>query len=173
MPTIGKPKVNFKVLDSNDPQVLLVGDFSNWLFLRNKPSVISITLPGASQPIEYSFVKGTINMYDSKSLYNTCSECDYSDLNDGVYKITLRSSPDTFFHEAYYLKTDVIELQIAKRLVDIGFQYNETNESKYREINKIKDYLNGAKARVQLGYISEGIKFFDEAKKLINKCNNC
>lgn len=173
MAEIGAPNILVKVLESHDPQLLLIGDFSTWSFIKSKPATISITLPGAGKPITYSFVKGTINSYNSQTLETSCSECEYSDLNDGVYSILVKGSPDTFNYETHYLKTDVLELELAKRTIDIGFQYTSEAKSKMEELDKARFYLESAKANVQLGFISDGNRAFEEAQKIVKKCNSC
>lgn len=170
---IGKPKILAKVLDSNNPQILLVADFSDWLFLKNKPATISITMPGSNKPQVYSFVKGSINKYNSKTLYSDCSECDESNLPDGIYKIRIDASPNTFFYEFHYLKADSLKLQLAKKIVDIGLVYTEEAKRKMEEIEKIKFYLYEAESNAMLGFISDAQKAFSEAQNLLDRCNNC
>lgn len=175
MPEVGSVKIYAKVLESNDPKLLLVADASDWFVIKNKPSVIEITLPGAATPISYAFVKGSINIYNSKTLQLGCDECDdeYGDLPDGVYKLKISGSPDTFFYEFYYLKTDVTRLELDKKRIAIGFQYSEEARTKNDALKKIEFYLDTAQAQVRLGYIAEGNKYFQEAQNLLRKCNNC
>lgn len=170
---VGKPNILVKFLDSKDPQLLLIADFSTWSFIKSKPAVIEITLPGSSEPIIYSFVKGSINSYNSQTLYTNCSECEYSDLPDGIFSATIKGSPDTFNYETHYLKTDVLELELSKRTIDIGFQYTSEAKSKMEELDKARFYLESAKANVQLGFISDGNRAFEEAQKIIRKCSSC
>lgn len=167
------PKINiaFDVFTGGDPYTIKIGDYSEWLTIKNSPAVAEITLPGASDPIIYSFVKGAINSYNSTTLYNDCIECEESQLPDGIYNITIRGEGG-HFKQKYYLKTDVIDLEIGKKLIELGFVYTDTVKSKYEYIQQIKFHLDSAKANTTEGYIKDASKHFAEAQKMI-KCNNC
>lgn len=174
MPNAGTVNLKLKFVDSNDSEQLLIADYSEWFIVENFPAYIFITLPGASDPITYTFNKHTINSFNSKTLYLGCSECDegLSDLPDGVYKAKIQSSYEQFSNEAYYLKTDKLRKELNKRYIEIGFQYTDEAKTKIKELFKIEYYINSAKARVAEGYISDAHKFFEEAQKL-SSCKNC
>lgn len=167
------PRINiaFDVFSSGDPKTLKVGDYSDWLTIKNDPSVIKITVPGAQSPVTYSFVKGAINSFNSTSLYMACSECDEADLSDGIYFLRVEGAGG-HFAEKYYLKTDVLQLEIDKKIINLGFSYTDEVKSKWEQIEKILFYLESAKARTKEGDIREAHRFFSEAQTLTN-CKNC
>ena len=173
----GKINIDFAVLNSYDPALLLVGDFSDWKHIYQKPSIIEITLPGSSQAISYSFVKRTINSFNSSTLYLNCSDCDgYSPLPDGVYTIVVKGSPDKFYRKRYYLKIDTLRLELDKIYVGAGVAYNE-NDKEYREaLANIEFKLDVAQAHTRSGNIRKANAFFKDAQCLVEKykqCKNC
>lgn len=175
------PKINidFQVINSYDPAVLLVGDFSQWHHIENKPSIIEITVPGASTPIAFSFVKKTINAINGSALNLGCDSCNdaaYPDLPDGIYTITLKGSPDTFNKKRYYLKLDQTRLELDKVYVASGLKYNPANKSYRDALSTIEFYLRVAEAHTRRGDIGKAKTFFNEAQSLLRKykeCKNC
>lgn len=100
MPELGKIRVDFQVITSNDPKILMVADFSEWKHIVGLPAVISITLPGARNPIQHNLIKNKINGFNSNTLGLTCetgcTDPEYQDLPDGIYTICVEGSPNKF-----------------------------------------------------------------------------
>lgn len=177
---IGKINIDFQVVHSGDPKIIMVADFSSWLYIETEPAVISITLPGSHNPIQFNFEKNKINGFNSNNLgigcsYN-CDEPEYADLPDGIYDIKLEASPNTFNKQRYYLKTDKIQLELDELLVKLGFTYNEKDKDKINNLQLIDFLLMVARAAIRLGDIPKASEHFNEALKLIEKtkeCKNC
>ena len=122
MNTVGQIKIDFQVIESDRPKYLTIGDLSTWLYASNKPSYISITLPGSKKAITYSWLKNAINTFNSHNLglsclSGDCTEETYTDLPDGIYTICLKSGFEDIEEVKYYLKTDRTKLEIAKTIV--------------------------------------------------------
>lgn len=96
MPEVGKPVINFQMINTNDPKILIVADYSEWLHIENQPAVLSIKLPGSKKYIQFNFVKNKFNAFNSNTLGLTCdigcNDPDYLDLPDGIYDICLEGS---------------------------------------------------------------------------------
>lgn len=171
---LGRINIDFQVINSNDPALLLIGDYSDWKHIRNKPSVIEITLPGSSQAVSYNFVKGSINSFNSNNLYLGCNDCqEYTDLPDGIYTILLKGSPDTFNKKRYYLKLDKIRLELDKIYVGAGLEYDKNNKAYRDSLSTIEFYLRVAEAHTRRGNIAKAYTFFTEAANLVEKNKNC
>lgn len=177
---IGKINIDFQVVHSGDPKIIMVADFSSWLHIETQPAVLSITLPGSRTAIQFNFEKNKINGYNSNNLGIGCSHnCegeDYADLPDGIYDIKLEASPNTFNKQRYYLKTDKAQLELDKLLVKLGFTYNEKDKEKINNLQLIDFLLQVAGAATRLGDIPKASEHFSEALKLIEKikeCKNC
>jgi len=172
MPTIGKPEIRFQVY-SGDPSSLYVADYSNWLTLETRPAVISITLPGSSTPIVYSFSKRTINEYNSNTLYQECGDCDFTPLEDGIYTITVKSTTP-YELTKYYLKMDVIQLELDKMVIDLGLNYDRNKIGYLDEYFQIKFFMDAAEANLRDGDIQTAQNYFQYVQKLISKnCKTC
>ena len=180
MPKVNKINIDFQVLNSGDPKILLIADFSDWAHVYNEPCVISITMPGAANSIKYNFVKNNINGFNSNTLGITCStncgDPDYLDLPDGIYEICLEASPNTFRKLKYYLKLDNTQLELDKQLVRLGFDYDIKNKAYIEHLQTIDFLLTVASAATRLGEIPKAAGHFDEAVKLLERykdCKNC
>lgn len=180
MPKVGKINIDFQVINSNDPKILMIADFSDWAHVINEPAVISITMPGAANAIQYNFVKKNINGFNSNTLgiscETNCGDPDYLDLPDGIYEICLEASPNTFKKQRYYLKLDSTRLELDKQLVKLGFTYSINNKEYIEHLQTIDFLLTVASAATRLGDIPKAAEHFNEALKLLEKykdCKNC
>ncbi len=177
MPEIGKINIDFQVVESHDPKILMIADFSEWAHIVNQPAVISITMPGAANPIQHNFIKYNINGFNSNTLGITCDiGCDdpeYIDLADGIYEICLEGSPNTFRKLRYYLKIDATRLEWDKQLVKLGFRYNDSIEKQRKHLETIDWLLDLASASTRLGEIPEASEYFQEALKMLEKYKEC
>lgn len=145
-------KIDFTVLPSYDPYTLFIVDNSYWLHIEEKPSIIEIKVPGTSKPVVNYFDKRAINNFNSINLALTCPTCDdldFSELPDGIYDITLKGSPSTFFKNKKYLRTVRLELELSEQLIkaNMGCEGSINKELK----NKLTDIymlIESAKANV-------------------------
>lgn len=169
--------IDFQVVPTGDPKYLLVVDTSEWAHIEGKPSIIEITLPGSKNFITQYFDKGKVNVFNSQNLGFTCygtTENDLIDLPDGVYKITVKGSPDTFNKERYYLRTEVTEFELNKLFVKYGLDACEVKDKFYEEVFKpIKKNLNAAKANIHIGDIQKANYFLVEAQTAIENYRDC
>lgn len=171
----GEIKIDFQVYDSEDPDILLVMDFSSWSLIENQPAVIEIVPPGSIEAISFNFDKGVINGYNSDNLGTNCSiDESFNSLPDGIYEITLKGSPDTFYKKRYYLKTDRARLELDKQIFSLGLNYSyENDRNKIKSIELIDFLLMAAKSAIKLGEVSVASTHFKEVLRLIEKQKNC
>ena len=178
MGVIGKITVDFYVFSEYDPKVLLVGDNSNWLHIEDQPSIIEILLPGSSKPIVFTYLKNGINSFNSHNLKITClkgdcTEEEYTDLPDGIYTITVKGSPSTFYKTKYHLKTDRLQQVIDKNLIDLGFYYEEDKVEERDALMRVHIFLMQAEAYIRRDDIPNAKLYYDIAKKEIERIEAC
>ncbi len=70
-------------------------DTSIWSFIENKPAIIEIIPPGVVDPIVYNVAKNKTNIFNTSNL-GMSNIGVLNDLPDGVYKVTIKGSPDSF-----------------------------------------------------------------------------
>lgn len=173
----GDIKIDFQVISSYDPAILMIADTSSWKHITNKPANIEITLPGSSSPIIYSFVKNQINIFNSNTLYLSCNSCEeYVDLPDGIYTINIKGSPDTFNKKRFYLKLDKTRLTLDKIYIERGIEYNLQDKNFRDLVTSIELYLKVAESHTRQGNIGKAKQFFDIAVSTIEQnleCKNC
>lgn len=102
-------RIDFSVLDDNNPDTIIILDKSTYLDTPQKP-LIDITLPGFTGYIEVPYNYGKLSLYNSDSLSITTPTDDGSlaPLPDGVYQITMKICPydnSNFNTSRCYLKT--------------------------------------------------------------------
>lgn len=171
--------IKFQVLNNNDTKNLVVFDLSDWGVIVEKPSIIEIIVPGFSEPVVHYYGKNVQNYFNSDSLGLTCNDCgndEEVDIPDGVYEITVKGSPDRFFHHLSYLKTDTTRFELDGIFMKLNFCKNEVDQDILKRIQKIDLYIKAAEANVRYGNICEGqellFKAQDDIKRLVS-CKNC
>lgn len=175
---VGQIKIDFQVIESKNPKYLTVGDTSEWLYASNKPSYISITLPGSKKAITHTWKKNAINNFNSHNLGISCLTGDcgketYVELADGIYTLCLKSGFEGIEEKKFYLKTDRTDLEFAKTVVRNNLEYSQNDESFRKDMLDIKWLLTVAKSHAYTGDFVKADRFFEEARKLLKKYSDC
>lgn len=178
-----KPIIDFTVFNREgffDPYTLYIADNSIWLNLEDKPSVIEIHTPGSKAPIVSYFDKGSINNFNSIGLNLSCPTCDnveLSELPDGIYNITLKASPSSFFKNKKHLRTTKARLELAKYLISLNMGCEtEPDKQLIQSITEISLLLDSAEANVVFDNVQTANDEYQLAKrklKRLSKCNDC
>lgn len=166
--------IDFDVLETNNPKKLMIGDTSiNWLTAKEQPAYLYITFPGSKKEKIFTFEKGNITVYNSNNLGlstpSGCKKDDYLDLPDGLYKIKLQSSFEEIFVEKYYLKTDIMEKEIAKAIVKFALNKSTNNESFINKLFEVEWKIKVAKSFTLEGNAPMVMRYYNEAVKLFNR----
>lgn len=172
MPTTEKIHIDFQLFSTGDPKLLVIVDTSIWSFIEDKPSIIEIQVPGKEETLTYSFLKGKNNVFNTSSLYLSPIGV-FNDLPDGLYKISIKGSPDSFCKHRDVLKTDKVRLELYKIYADLGLDINNLDEAVYKKIREIKLLIEGAEALVSIGKTYRGVKLLRTAMKKVEDYNNC
>ena len=179
---MAKVRLDFQVLLNADPKRLFIADSSKWLHLENKPAIIEIVLPGYDEPVTNYFDKRKINIFNSLNLGINCPNCltddsaELADLPDGIYHITLKGSPDSFKTSKYYLRTNLLDLEIDKLFLDNISLDGYINPNIKEIFDKIKVLKYGAESHLRLNnvqFASENINVIRELIDNIRSCKNC
>lgn len=163
-----KIEIDFDVLPSS-PRTLRVYDASEWLWAEDKDSYIQITPPGSVKCTTLDFFKTQVNSYDAEDLSLGCN-----DLPDGIYILKVLSFFEEIDLTKYYLKTDNLELNIAKSIIEAN-EGNNVSEAFKNTIFKIKWLLELANSYIKEGNYSKAANFFKKAKSISDslKCEKC
>lgn len=175
--------VDFQILDTKDPKVLPLADISTWSIIAEKPAVVEIILPGEEEPVKHYLNKNQINIYNSFFLGLACpSECvddedeELTDLPDGVYEITVKGSPDTYFKTRKYLRTNLTQLDLDKLYLGLNLLCENENLDLLKTLTHIDLMLKAAHAHVRYDSICQAQELLFKAQDLIEKakgCNGC
>lgn len=169
--------IDFDVLETNNPKKLMVGDTSsNWLNAEELPAYLYIILPGSKREHVFTFDKKSIMVFNSNNLGITtpteCKKQDYVDLPDGLYKLKLQSGFEDHFVEKYYLKTDVMEKEIAKAIIKYALNKSTSNEGFVNKMFEVEWKIKVAKAFTLEGNAPMVMRYYNEAVKLFNRYGN-
>ena len=164
--------LDFQVLSTGDPKILVVIDTSVWGFIEDKPAIIEITPPGTTKVKVYNFVKGKSNVFNSSNLLIS-PVGQYNDLSDGIYRITVKGSPDTNCKHRDFLKTDKARLELAKIYVSLGFEDDEKTKQKKKTIQDIDLLIRAAEASTSIGKLKKGMAYFKKAVQYLKEYNDC
>jgi hypothetical protein len=170
MATIGEINVNFNTT-SNNPSTLYVEDCSDWLYAEELPAYLEITTPGFKTPKNFVFKKEKKNIFNSHNLGLGCATDEYINLPDGIYTITLKSGYQGIETTKYYLKTDRFDLEYKK--VNIKYGIDQVDEKFINKMMKIKYTVYVAEAHTAMGDVVKGYRYFQEAKKELNRFVDC
>lgn len=169
-------RLNFQVYESQDPKEFIIIDTSRWEHLSEKTSIIEITLPGESKPVTRYYTKG-VNVFNSEMLYLSCDDCgeSFEDLPDGIYKITVKGSPDRFNKTKNYLRTTKTRLKLDELYINAADCFNSDEDSRRRiiKINEINFLLNSAEANARNGNNETAQNLFFKAQKVLDKTSKC
>lgn len=169
--------LDFQILYTYDPRLIIVADTSMWGHIENKPSIIEIVVPGAKTPIVKYFEKGKNNVFNSVNLEQGCktpSNCDeLLFLDDGVYKITLKGSPDTFYVEKYYMHTASTQLKLDELYVKMNLVCDNVSSAVKKDIEEIEFLIKSAEANTRLANITDAQSLLFKAQGKLERLSEC
>jgi|TARA_R110000868_G_scaffold74337_2_gene214909 hypothetical protein len=157
MAILDKINLDFQVLSAGDPKILVVMDTSVWGAIEDKPSVIDIIVPGSTKTRTYNFVKGKSNVFNSSNLLIS-PVGQYKELADGIYRITIKGSPDSNCKQRDFLKTDKIRLLIGDLYLEDYFTCQDIQNNKLRILRDVKLSLDVAEIQAANGKVKEAAK---------------
>lgn len=165
-------KINIDFSIRSNPYYLKVDDFSNWGVIKNKPSIVEITLPGFSNPVTKFFDKNKSNRFDVNTLNIAYGDSDQlSTLPDGIYKVKVIGSPDKYNREEYYLKTDLFDMEIDKVYID---NIDRIGDATFNEkLIRIEFLKSGAEAHLRADMLEMASMLFEKAQELLTDIINC
>jgi sulfur relay (sulfurtransferase) DsrF/TusC family protein len=172
-----KVSIDFQILYTYDPRVIIVADTSMWGHIEDKPSIIEITVPGSKTAIVKYFEKGTHNVFNSINLEQSCkAPCDCEELmflDDGVYKITIKGSPDTFYNTKYYMHTASTQLKLDELYVKANLACENINPQTRKDIEEIEFLLKSAEANTRLSNITDAQALLFKAQGKLERMEGC
>lgn len=175
MAATDKIHIDFQFISTGDPKVLLITDTSVWGFIENKTSIIEITPPGTDKVVTYTFLKNKINVFNTSNLFFSPVAV-YKDLPDGVYKITVKGSPDSFCKQRDILKTDKTKLELYRLYTSLGLGSDKVEKNILKTIEEVKFLIDSAEALISVGESSraaDSLKLAVEQLKSFNNCKDC
>ena len=138
--------IDFQVINTLDPRVMPIADTSEWGQIEGKASIIEVILPGEESPIINYFDKSKINIMNSSNLKLICTvdcaEVELINLPDGIYEITVKGSPDTFFKTRKYLRTTLTQLELDKIFIQLNLTCKEKDTNILDTLYNIESLRN-------------------------------
>ena len=174
-------QLDFQVLDTGDPRLLVIADNSVWGIIDSKQKIIEITLPGGNpekqnDKVVHWFSAHQINTFNSNNLGLSCgTDCSSELLNlpDGVYTITIKGSPETYKLTKHWLKLDNTQLELDKLFIAYYSSCKENNKCFKDLVIDIQMLLDGARASVRFDDICKAQELLYRAQELIERVRRC
>lgn len=167
--------IDFSVYETHDPRVMSIMDYSMWGLIEDKPAIIEITPAGFNKPVTYYFQKNKTNVFNTYSLHlqaiSACGLSDLSELPDGIYKITVKGSPDTYSCTKHYLRTTKFQLELDKAYINLNLNCNDVDKKKEDSLLRVEMLIKAAEANTRHSNICEAQELFMKAKELFNELN--
>lgn len=174
---MSKIKVDFDILDTGNPYIISLYDISNWGLIKDKVSLVEIISPGEDSPITLPFDKKQVNVYNSNQLHDICLEsCEIPEnvmLDDGLYQITVKGSPDKFFKKRLYLKTDSFNLELSKLFIKYYADVICKQDDFLLKIQDIQFLIEGSKAAVRFTNMKLANQLWNKAQDKLNELKEC
>lgn len=176
MANLNKIIVDFQVLKNYDPKILLIADTSQWSNILEKPAIVEITLPGSNAPTVEYWEQQKINVFTSQHLGLTCGagcEDELVELPDGIYKITLKGSPDKFKKERYYMRTERLELNLDKVYISFGINLEDADYKSVEALWNAEMLIKSCKAHTRREELGMATELYKQAKRIVDQQLNC
>ena len=165
--------IDFQVFSTGDPKLLIIMDTSTWGLLEDKAAIIEIIPPGSAEERVYSFEKGKNNVFNSSNLLISPIG-EYNPLADGVYRISVKGSPDTNCQHRDFLKTDKARLELANIYASLGTDNTDPEVKRVKKIiQDIELLIKTAEILTTRGKLKEAYSRFKEAVRRIKNYNEC
>lgn len=161
--------IDFQVLKTGDPKLLIVCDTSEWSIIENKAAIIEITLPTGKLVTHY-LAKEKNNVFNTSNLYLT-SVGVLQALPDGVYQITIKGSPDTYYKTRNYVKTDKLQLEIDKLYLTTDLLGTVRDKVLRETLDNIQFMVSASEAATRRNEIKRAEQYYKEAKRLMDDYN--
>jgi len=173
---IGKIRLDFQILDSGDPRVILVSDFSEWLVIEGMPAYLYITPPNQEEAIVRVYNKNATNGLNSLNLGLSCGN-ELENLTDGVWNIEVRGGKNgERTVEKYYLKKDELQIELDKAWIKLGIEYDIFDKEVRDYLLYIVGFLEAASSAIRQGDVPKAKEFFKLAQnkmEAFKECKNC
>ena len=167
-----KVNIDFQFFSTGDPKLLVIVDTSVWSFIEKKPAIIEITPPGTDKIVTYNFLKGRTNIFNTSNLLLSPVDV-FEDLPDGIYRVTVKGSPDIHCKHRDILKTDRIKLELYKLYISLGFDGDSRDKETLGRIKEIKLLIEAAEASNTLGKTHKSLKLLKKAMEYLKEYERC
>jgi hypothetical protein len=173
---IGKIRLDFQILDSGDPRVILISDFSDWLVIKNMPAYLYVTPPNQEEAIVRVYSKNSTNGLNSLNLSLSCGT-KLENLEDGIWNIKVRGGKNGERSvEKYYLKKDELQIELDKEWIKLGIEYDIFDKEVRDSLLYIVGFLEAASSAIRQGDVPKSKEFFKLAQdkmEAFKECKNC
>lgn len=168
-------KLDFSVQSDNNPLTLRVWDDSRWGILGDKIATIEIIPPGKKEPVSWFLGKNQVNIFTSVTLGINCGDDKFTtlELPDGIYDITIKGSPSVYQFNRKYLKTDLIQKDIAGLRSKANILCPDWDGDLIRRIREIETLLKSANSDTLLGNVCKATEIITVAHELVEEAKGC
>jgi len=159
-------RLDIDVVEQSNCKYLSILDCSQYITKPENAS-LDITIPGFSNPIRCSFDYGEVNVYNSGLLGITGADSTLLNLPDGIYTITYRICPlDVLYITKKIIRVCELECKYLTLYAKVALDCSST-PSEFDKLNKIKVYIESAKAHGSICNYLKAAEFIQKANSLL------
>lgn len=141
MPAIFQNDLEFEILDSDNPKVIVFIDASTYMDKNPEKPILEVTLPGFNNYFIVNINPYNVNVMNANTIGITKTFTDdyekLADLPDGVWEFTYRVCP----YESVYLKKFILRTAILNRKLKSLYKLLEASDCSLKEDRKLKNKL--------------------------------
>lgn len=160
--------IDFQIIRTGDPNIMILCDTSQWAHIKDSPATMEITLP-SEKVIVHHIAKNQNNVLNTSNLYISPYGKFYT-LPDGIYKITVKGSPDDYSKTRYVIRDEKLQLDVDKLFLNNFDKKDEKINSVIDDVNKM---MEGSRAAMRRGEKALAVKYYKEAKSIFENYEQC
>lgn len=165
--------IDFQVVDTKDPYVLMLVDTSEWFYAKEKPASVIIKLPSSNEELVYKVGKNKDLVFNSHNLglsclRGNCEEEEYIMLPDGIYEITLQSGYSNLKKTRIHYRKHQIMIKFYKKLIKLG-GYSSLTQCQKEAFANIVYMIKMVEAFTSEGDKNKAIESYRELSNLVDK----
>lgn len=162
--------LDINILPSCSLKKLVVVDDSNYDNNTINVNSMEITPPGFNK-VNVTFVKDSINVYDSISLGISCE--DYVMIPDGIYKFKYSTPGINEFIEKTFMRTELISCKYGKVLLSLHMEEECNDKTLFSKVRDIKMLIDGSISAANNCDVDLAYKLYNKADNLLDKIKKC
>ncbi len=141
MSAIQENHLDFEVLDTDDPKIIIFIDASTYLDTNPEKPILEVVLPGFNQYFIINIIPYQVNVFNANTIgFTKTFTNEYNclgDLPDGVWEFTYRVCP----YDLVYIQKCVLRCALLNQKLNTIYRLLENTDCSLKEDRQLKNKL--------------------------------